>query len=214
MVDELCARWEVGLDRRHRRFRRGRGRPEGVAINLRGDPERLVWSRQQITGSRGCRWNLARAGRQHDLAEELLGRSDRACPVASGRLFGGRDAHRDAPRHHRHRSHERNDRPCRHHRQTTLGRRLASRETAALPRHFSRRVPSTTDQSPSRNARTGSGGLYRPGLVPIGAVRAIACSLRAGSAAEVGCRRGASRVLFRHPPPEPGGSLSAHRALR
>jgi hypothetical protein len=37
-------------------------------------------------------------------------------------------------------------------------------------------------QSPSRNARRVSDRRYLPGLVPNGASRAIACSLRAGSA--------------------------------
>ena len=35
---------------------------------------------------------------------------------------------------------------------------------------------------PSRNARSASDGRYRPGLVPSGAVRAIAFSFSAGSA--------------------------------
>jgi hypothetical protein len=38
------------------------------------------------------------------------------------------------------------------------------------------------NQSASRNARSVSDGRYLPGLVPSGEVRAIACSLRAGSA--------------------------------
>ena len=38
------------------------------------------------------------------------------------------------------------------------------------------------NQRASRNARSVSDGRYRPGLVPSGAVRAIACSLSAGSA--------------------------------
>lgn len=38
------------------------------------------------------------------------------------------------------------------------------------------------NQSASRNARRLSGGRYLPGGVPSGAIRAIACSLRAGSA--------------------------------
>jgi adenosine deaminase len=38
------------------------------------------------------------------------------------------------------------------------------------------------NQRPSRNARSASGARYLPGFVPRGAVRAIACSLSAGSA--------------------------------
>ena len=44
------------------------------------------------------------------------------------------------------------------------------------------------NQRLSRKARSASGGRYLPGLAPRGAVRAIACSLSAGSACSGGVR--------------------------